>query len=136
MSNPLTSTKKIQPKGQGFFLCTPRISVIYTVKVRDKSTLHDEIQSCQGLYHDILMTRVGRKVQEKRVLKIIRAYLNAGDMENRCARRQKKEGCKAGRSVRSWRTFSWKWFYRIQMWQGTQRKISALSPTKGKINES
>jgi len=33
--------------------------------------------------HDILMARVARKVKDKRILKLIRAYLNAGVMENR-----------------------------------------------------
>jgi len=32
--------------------------------------------------HDILMARVARKVKDKRVLRLIRAYLNAGVMEN------------------------------------------------------
>ncbi|WP_415803715.1 reverse transcriptase domain-containing protein, partial [Marinicrinis lubricantis] len=32
--------------------------------------------------HDILMSRVARKVTDKRVLKLIRAYLNSGVMEN------------------------------------------------------
>lgn len=31
--------------------------------------------------HDILMSRVARKVKDKRILKLIRAYLNAGAME-------------------------------------------------------
>jgi len=32
--------------------------------------------------HDILMARVARKVKDKRILKLIRAYLNAGVMEH------------------------------------------------------
>jgi RNA-directed DNA polymerase len=32
--------------------------------------------------HDILMSRMARRVKDKRVLKLIRAYLNAGVMEN------------------------------------------------------
>lgn len=32
--------------------------------------------------HDILMSRIARKVKDKRVLKLIRSYLNAGVMEN------------------------------------------------------
>jgi RNA-directed DNA polymerase len=37
--------------------------------------------------HDILMSRVGRKVKDKRVLRLIRAYLNAGVMVNGVALR-------------------------------------------------
>ncbi|WP_082685760.1 group II intron reverse transcriptase/maturase [Ferroacidibacillus organovorans] len=37
--------------------------------------------------HDILMSRVARKVKDKRVLKLIRAYLNAGVMVNGIATR-------------------------------------------------
>lgn len=36
--------------------------------------------------HDILMARVARKVKDKRILRLIRAYLNAGVMENGIAR--------------------------------------------------
>ena len=45
--------------------------------------------------HDILMSRVARKVEDKRVLKLIRAYLNAGVMENGIAVRT-EEGTPQG----------------------------------------
>ena len=32
--------------------------------------------------HDILMGRIAKRVEDKRVLKLIRAFLNAGVMEN------------------------------------------------------
>jgi RNA-directed DNA polymerase len=35
-----------------------------------------------GVNHDILMSRVARRVKDKRVLKLIRAFLNSGVMEN------------------------------------------------------
>ncbi|QQE81414.1 group II intron reverse transcriptase/maturase [Alicyclobacillus sp. SO9] len=45
--------------------------------------------------HDILMSRVARKVQDKRILKLIRAYLKAGIMENGVAVRS-EEGTPQG----------------------------------------
>lgn len=45
--------------------------------------------------HDVLMSRVARKVQDKRVIKLIRAYLNAGVMENGIAVRT-EEGTPQG----------------------------------------
>lgn len=45
--------------------------------------------------HDILMSRVARKVKDKRVLKLIRAYLNAGIMLNGCVVRT-EEGTPQG----------------------------------------
>jgi len=45
--------------------------------------------------HDILMSRVARKVKDKRILKLIRAYLNAGVMENGVAVRS-EEGTPQG----------------------------------------
>lgn len=45
--------------------------------------------------HDILMSRVARKVKDKRVLKLIRTYLNAGVMDNGVAVRT-EEGTPQG----------------------------------------
>jgi RNA-directed DNA polymerase len=46
--------------------------------------------------HDVLMARVARKVKDKRLLKLIRAYLNTGIMVSRSA---SERGDPAGRSV-------------------------------------
>jgi len=37
---------------------------------------------CYRVNHDILMSRVARKVEDKRVLKLIGSYLQAGIMED------------------------------------------------------
>lgn len=42
----------------------------------------DLAQFFDRVNHDILMSRVARKVKDKRILKLIRAYLNAGVMEH------------------------------------------------------
>ena len=38
--------------------------------------------SFDRVHHDVLMSRVARRVEDKRLLKLIRAFLNAGVMEN------------------------------------------------------
>jgi RNA-directed DNA polymerase len=47
--------------------------------------------------HDILMSRVARKVKDKRVLKLIRSYLNAGVMEDGVVKERQKARRKAAR---------------------------------------
>ena len=46
--------------------------------------------------HDMLMARVARVVKDKRVLKLIRAYLESGVMVNGVVRTQRKARRKAG----------------------------------------
>ena len=50
--------------------------------------------------HDMLMGRVAKRVKDKRVLKLIRAFLNAGVMENGLVSSSERERRKADRSPR------------------------------------
>lgn len=54
--------------------------------------------------HDMLMARVARVVKDKRVLKLIRAYLESGVMVNGVVRERRKARRKAGHCRRCYRT--------------------------------
>jgi RNA-directed DNA polymerase len=64
----------------------------------------DLAQFFDRVNHDILMARVARKVQDKRVLSLIRKYLESGVMVAGVKQRTEEGTPQVGRSVRSWPT--------------------------------
>ena len=52
-------------------------------EARSKATTDLDLEKClDRVNHDLLLGRVAKRVQDKRVLKLIRAYLTAGVMEH------------------------------------------------------
>ena len=60
--------------------------------------------------HDVLLGKLEKRIEDRRLLGLIRRYLEAGALANGWRRSGTKARRKAGRCHRSWRTCSWtKW---------------------------
>ena len=74
----------IQPDGGEGLAKRKGVAVRWGLKeARSKATTDLDLEKClDRVNHDLLLGRVAKRVQDKRVLKLIRAYLTAGVMEH------------------------------------------------------